>query len=207
MAWALSELAASTGEARFRNAASEAISFERSLFATDEGNWPDLRPRGDRAAGDEDGAAFMVAWCHGAPGIALARLKLLEQIDSDETRAEIDVALRTTLARGFGDNHSLCHGDLGNLEPLLQAGEVLHDPRMAAECLRVAAAILEDIRRTGWLCGTPLGVETPGLMIGLAGIGYGMLRLAEPDRVPSVLILEPPRRPAIRLGSKIGLRD
>jgi len=31
-------------------------------------------------------------------------------------------------------------------------------------------------------------------MIGLAGIGYGLLRLAEPTRVPSVLVLEPPTR-------------
>jgi lantibiotic modifying enzyme len=29
-------------------------------------------------------------------------------------------------------------------------------------------------------------------MLGLAGIGYQMLRLAEPDRVPSVLVLAPP---------------
>jgi lantibiotic modifying enzyme len=29
-------------------------------------------------------------------------------------------------------------------------------------------------------------------MTGLAGIGYGLLRLAEPEAVPSVLILAPP---------------
>ena len=31
-------------------------------------------------------------------------------------------------------------------------------------------------------------------MNGLAGIGYGLLRLADPDRVPSVMMMEPPRR-------------
>ncbi len=30
-------------------------------------------------------------------------------------------------------------------------------------------------------------------MMGLAGIGYGLLRLAAPERVPSVLVLEPPK--------------
>ena len=30
---------------------------------------------------------------------------------------------------------------------------------------------------------TPLGAETPGLMNGLAGIGYGLLRLGAPERV------------------------
>jgi lantibiotic modifying enzyme len=29
-------------------------------------------------------------------------------------------------------------------------------------------------------------------MTGIAGIGYGLLRLAEPRRVPSVLVLAPP---------------
>jgi lantibiotic modifying enzyme len=32
----------------------------------------------------------------------------------------------------------------------------------------------------------PLNIHTPGLMFGLAGIGYGLLRLAEPDSVPVV---------------------
>jgi len=35
-------------------------------------------------------------------------------------------------------------------------------------------------------------VEIPSLMLGLAGIGYELLRLAEPDWVPSVLMLAPP---------------
>ena len=33
-------------------------------------------------------------------------------------------------------------------------------------------------------------------MTGLAGIGYGFLRLADPDRVPSVLSLMPPVKPS-----------
>jgi lantibiotic modifying enzyme len=31
-------------------------------------------------------------------------------------------------------------------------------------------------------------------MAGLAGIGYELLRLAEPDKVPSVLLIAPPER-------------
>ena len=136
----------------------------------------------------------MSAWCHGAAGIGLARLSSLSYLDNREIRAEIDVALRTTLAKGFGGNHSLCHGDLGNLELLLQASQVLPDPQWKAQTGRIASTIPESIDQHGWLCGVPLGVETPGLMTGLAGIGYGLLRLAEPERVPSVLTLEPPRR-------------
>ena len=40
----------------------------------------------------------------------------------------------------------------------------------------------------------PHGVATPGLMNGLAGIGLQLLRFADRDAVPSVLLLEPPIR-------------
>ena len=55
-----------------------------------------------------------------------------------------------------------------------------------------AAVILRSIQHAGAICGNPLGVESPGLMTGLAGIGYGLLRCAAPVNVPSVLCLSPP---------------
>jgi type 2 lantibiotic biosynthesis protein LanM len=195
IAWALLELAALTGEERFRTAALAAIAYERSLFSSEAGNWLDLRElETSRQAEGSRQNRFMTAWCHGAPGIGLARLCSLRHLDDAAIRAEIETALQTTLAQGFGGNHSLCHGDLGNLELLLQASQVLEEPQWRAQVDCIAAIILESISRDGWLCGTPLGVESPGLMTGLAGIGYGLLRLAEPTRVPSVLMLEPPRR-------------
>ena len=205
IAWALGELADLTGEARFLTAERAAVAYERSLFSAEAKNWPDLRDRNALGlTGDTDQANSMCAWCHGAAGIGLARILSLGRLDESATRVEIEAALETTLAQGFGDNHSLCHGDLGNLETLLQAGERLADPRWSAEAGRMAAATLASIRRNGWICGVPSGVETPGLMTGLAGIGYGLLRLAEPKRTPSVLAIEPPRRQDIR-GRERGL--
>ena len=128
----------------------------------------------------------MSAWCHGAPGIGLSRLLSVPWIDSAATQFEIETALETTLESGFGGNHCLCHGDLGNIDVLLEAGR-----RTAA--YQAAATVLESIERDGWRCGNPLEVESPGLMTGLAGIGYELLRLAEPERVPSVLSLQIPR--------------
>ena len=193
IAWALLELAALTGEERFRTAACAGIAYERSLFSLEEGNWPDLRDlKTSGQTGDNGQHRFMTAWCHGAPGIGLARLRSLQHLDDAVIRAEIDTALQITLAQGFGGNHSLCHGDLGNLELLLQASQVLAEPQWHTQVHRIAAIVLDSISRDGWLCGPPLGVESPGLMTGLAGIGYGLLRLAEPIRVPAVLVLAPP---------------
>jgi lantibiotic modifying enzyme len=75
---------------------------------------------------------------------------------------------------------------------LLQASETLEDPQWRDQVNRLAAIILETIHRHEWLCGNPSGVESPGFMTGLAGIGYGLLRVAEPKCIPSVLVLAPP---------------
>ena len=193
VAWSLLKLAAATGETRFRNTALEAIAYERSLLSPETGNWADLRPRSATAdAKTKEHTPFMTAWCHGAAGIGLARTQMLGELDDVEIRAEIDRALETTVSRGLGGSHCLCHGDLGNLELLLHAGRTTHDRRWETLIGEVVAAILNDIDRHGYACGSPSGVETPGLMTGLAGIGYGLLRLAHPERVPSVLVLEPP---------------
>ncbi|QRK04683.1 type 2 lantipeptide synthetase LanM family protein [Archangium violaceum] len=189
IAWALLQLATLTGEERFRSLALSALAYERDSFVPEEGNWTDWRK--DENSPSEE-RAFVAAWCHGAPGIGLSRLGMLPHLDDADTRAELDVALKTTLARGFSDNHSLCHGDLGVLDVLLTAREALGEVPWHAEVERRAASVLASIERQGWICGTPRRIEAPGLMMGIAGIGYGLLRLAEPGRVPSVLLLSPP---------------
>jgi type 2 lantibiotic biosynthesis protein LanM len=166
---------------RFGEAALGALAYERGLFAAEAGNWPDLRPLPPGVS------PFRVAWCHGATGIGLARAAGLPYLDDEMVRQEIKTAAQTTYREGFGRNHSLCHGDLGNLELLALTGEWTQAHN------QLSAAILDSIRQQGARCGVPFGLETPGLMNGLAGIGYGLLRLAAPDSVPSVLLLQPPQ--------------
>jgi class II lanthipeptide synthase len=193
IAWSLLKLAALSEDSRFHTTALAAIAHERSLFSPEAGNWRDLRVL---ATSDSpmkgNGELFSIAWCNGAPGIGLARLSTLRQLADAEARREIEIAINTTLNRGLGHNHSLCHGDLGNLELLLQAGLVLKDERAHVEAYRHVRNIVQSVASDEFLCGTPSNVESPGLMTGLAGIGYGLLRLAEPARVPSVLVLDPP---------------
>ncbi len=65
-AYALSSLAAATGRDDFADAAAECIAFEDSSYDASRHNWPDLRV--------SDRPAWPCQWCHGAPGIGLARL-------------------------------------------------------------------------------------------------------------------------------------
>ncbi|HEX6095085.1 MAG TPA: type 2 lanthipeptide synthetase LanM family protein [Thermoanaerobaculia bacterium] len=191
IALALLRLYGRTGDERFRDAAIGGMEFERSLFSEAERNWPDLREGADEGVDSSDGHHYMLAWCHGAPGIGLARIAGLPWADDAEVRREIDAAVRSTLAGGFGENHSLCHGDLGNLELLFAAARLGHDAELEERAWRIAGGIADSIRNDGWLAGLPGKVETPGLMAGLAGIGYGLARLARPDLFPNVLTLEP----------------
>jgi type 2 lantibiotic biosynthesis protein LanM len=188
IAWALAQLAEASGEERFRTAAEGALRYERSWFDAGRDNWPDLRDH--QRTGEEP--EMLHAWCHGAPGIGLGRIGTLPYLDDSEIRGEICAAVRSTLAEGFGGSQSLCHGDLGNLELVREAGRVLEDEGLKAEADRLAARILTRIESGGLRCGSSPRIESLGLMVGLAGIGYGLLRAGWPDRVPSVLLLETP---------------
>lgn len=188
---ALLDLWRETGRRDFLEKAREMIRYERALFSVEHANWPDLRQRTDKtiALGLH---RYKTAWCHGATGIGLARVRTYAIGVDDLVKDEIAAAVRTTLRDGFGSNHSLCHGDMGSLELLSVAQSILRDPELGQACKRLVNGVFEDIRQNGCVCGVPGGVEVPGLMTGLAGVGYGLLRLAVPHQVPSVLMLERP---------------
>ena len=83
------------------------------------------------------------------------------------------------------------------------AAQRLADDVWHERARRTAARVAASLERHGPRCGLPLGVESPGLMTGLAGIGYGLLRLAAPEAVPSVLCLEPPDIPVPPLSPEV----
>ena len=200
MALSLFQLAEISGETRFREGAQQALAYERCVFSPVQQNWPDFRlTKPSETAPPAGQESYMTTWCHGAPGIGLARLASLPYQDDAFIREEIAIALQTALAQGFGRNHSLCHGDLGNLELLLTAAQTLEDAYYLDLTKTYATTILKSIEREGWLTGVPLSVESPGFMTGIAGIGYQLLRLAEPELVPPVLTLAPPTKRASHL--------
>jgi type 2 lantibiotic biosynthesis protein LanM len=194
IAYALLELWALTRDRRYETTAHAALEYERSLFDATKGDWRDLRDLQilrDTSVEKNEHAQGFSAWCHGAPGIGLSRVNMLRHMDNPILREEIDVALRTTMAKGLVDNHSLCHGNLGNIEVVQQASRALGRPDLQTHADHIVAGVLSSGSLGEWRCGAIVGVEEPGLMTGLAGIGYGLLRAAEPSRVPSVLTLAP----------------
>jgi lantibiotic modifying enzyme len=115
-----------------------------------------------------------LGWCTGAAGLAMAGGDTAPLLADRPVLADL----------------SLCHGELGIAEALIVLAAA-GDQDAATTRRRRAGLIVDAYSRHGARCGTPGGITTPGLLTGLAGIGYGLLRLGFADRVPSVLLLEP----------------
>jgi hypothetical protein len=191
IAYVLLELWAVTGEQKYRQAAEAAFAYEQACFRPSEGNWPDFRQSGP--------PRYAVAWCHGAPGIALTRLRASRLLGSTELAEQANIALDTTAARLNAmpiqdlTNFCLCHGACG-LAAILLASDWLQGDRTAAWkrlAYRVAleAMAAHASHESSWPCG--LGrEESPSFMLGTAGIGYFYLRLSNPS-IPSMLLLQP----------------
>jgi lantibiotic modifying enzyme len=186
---ALVELWAATGEARFHAGGAAAFDYERSWFARRGGTWPDLRGI-ERRAGRDVPAPVSNTWCQGAPGIALSRLRAAALLRSEALREDAAAALSITrrhvaeLGSLAPDDFSLCHGAAGAADVLLE------DDGDSSLARRIGDVGIErhHLGSTSFPCGVAHG-QTPGLLIGLAGIGLFYLRLADPG-IDTVLILQ-----------------
>jgi hypothetical protein len=190
---ALYELHAATGIVDFLDFARSAFDYEDSLFEAEEGNWPDLRS-------PSHGRRFALAWCNGAPGIALARTRAaaLDSARAERYRAAARIAIATTLAAietrlaEERCDSSLCHGLAGLAEVVLTACQMLQEPCYRERALATATTLINrHVASSDWQSGATSGGPNPSLMLGLAGVGYWLLRLHNPDRVPSMLLLVP----------------
>ncbi|WP_107365127.1 type 2 lanthipeptide synthetase LanM family protein [Streptomyces aidingensis] len=135
------------------------------------------------------------AWCSGLAGIALAAASAPHLPDPADPAdrgdgpllAADDAARCARLLAGTSPQAdlSLCHGEFGVLETLTALGA--DSPGLA----RRTGLLLGSLQQHGHGCGTPGRLPSPGLLSGLSGIGYALLRTAFPATVPSVLLLDP----------------
>ena len=192
---ALLRLFQNTGDQRFYAAANKAFAYERYWYVASDQNWPDLRTFPRQRLPASTSLPFGISWCHGAPGIALARLEamILSDRDDDLYRQEADAALSTTrraiksqLEKGTG-NYSLCHGLAGNADILLSGIQTTGNQEGMDLIHSVACNGIEKFseKEFTWPCGTR--GESPGLMLGLAGIGHFYMRVANPRRASVML--------------------
>ncbi len=185
IAYALLRLYAATRDRNLLAAAQEGIAYEDDIFSPEASNWPDLRV--------EDQSEFSTSWCHGAPGIGLARIGGLPVLDTPQIRGDIEIALQTTLRVGLQGPDYLCCGNLGRAEVLLVAADRLSRPALCEASKERASQVVTRAEDTGSFRLHPLlpkQVYSPGFFQGTAGIGYALLRIAHTEMLPSVLLWE-----------------
>jgi lantibiotic modifying enzyme len=189
IAYALLQLFAVTGEPIYRDVARAAIAYENTALSAEAGNWYDYRP----FTMTDGTPTCMTGWCHGAPGIGLARLTALPVLDTEVIQRDIDVALRTTQRVGGQGVDHLCCGTAGRIDVLLTAAHKLRRPDWHAAAQQLAAWMVQRAQQNHTFqlyANVPSTVYNPTLFQGMAGIGYTLLRLTAPEALPSLLLWE-----------------
>jgi len=185
---ALARLADATGTDAYRRAAERAFAFVARNFSESDANWPVA----EADANDISTTIIrMSAWCHGAPGIAIA-----SAIAGPSSAIARQAAIALDRIPEWAPNQTdhVCCGHMGRVDALLTAGPALGSAEAVPRARTIAARVLARARRKQHFRLSAPGFEyrvfDPGFFKGLSGIGYGLLRLAHPDRIPSVIAFD-----------------
>ncbi|HUD86527.1 MAG TPA: lanthionine synthetase LanC family protein [Xanthobacteraceae bacterium] len=183
IAHALLLLDAVAPDPALREAATAAFAYETATFDRVQQNWPDFRLFPGQAPGPPP---FLVAWCHGAAGIA--RSRLFAEACGFQVATDVAAALGTTARYGEqwfrmpNADYTACHGLFGIVDTLLDglaSGRAAHTATLAAIVAHATEHFHRDER--AWPSGLISHEEISGLMLGNAGIGHVYLRLADPS--------------------------
>lgn len=182
-----------TGETVFRDACTQCLDYEDSMYEELFHDWKDLR---DEAVRRGQAVSQEMAWCHGAGGIALSR-KLAADALSGETEADtvrlrgrmerdIQRALPGLVKQFLREEMCVCHGTFGNYQILKKLEGYLEDSVMERARAEVYAQVMRLDKEEPDLILQEY--HSPGFMNGLAGIGYYLLREMD-ERLPDILEL------------------
>lgn len=149
-------------------------------------NWLDLRFQDKKEA--------TPSWCHGAAGIALSYLSVKKLTDLQLDFINWEKVASVIVEKGLNTSHILCHGLLGNAEATIAISNIINKNDLKRFIQNyVYREMLFYNKTSNWKTGFTNGkFSLTGLMLGTAGIGYGLLKTFWEDQIPSVLTLEPP---------------
>ena len=189
-AYTLLSLYRETDNTDFLDAAKEVIAYEDSQYDAEVCNWKDLR-RDPTKPEDDESDQFIWAWCNGAPGIALSRSATLNVLDNATIRSQINDSLNATIACSHLRADHLCCGSSSRGEILLSAGEYCKNSQWEASAREIISQAVH--RHTSDGAYVPVFLFdffSPTLFQGTAGLGYHLLRLADVEKLPNILLLE-----------------
>ena len=187
-----------TGNKQYLKYGRGAFAFENSLFNPDEGNWIDTRYPHVKRDGKITGT-FRKAWCHGAPGIALANLRAaeLDTENSDFYLNMAEIAINTTcnflikqLKTAPEKDATLCHGILGLSDIIYTYARKTDKPDLISFSQETTFNYVQNFPQIYSMpSGIVAGGYNPCMMVGLSGIGLHCLKLQSKETINGPLII------------------
>ena len=191
--------------------------YENSCFDTEKGNWPDYRAPITKTDYDSFCKSFLEgntdyftkpsfsnAWCHGASGIGLSRVRSFELTKSQVYLSDLMNALNCTIHRDIkmvsNDSFCLCHGDAGNADLFISAEKVLSELNLSQFTVIIAKRIIESRILKGrniYRIKGKIFSNDASLFRGDVGVGYFFLRLYTSGKTPSILLPTIPKRDSV----------
>jgi lantibiotic modifying enzyme len=132
------------------------------------------------------------SWCAGWAGVGFSRLgavSFLDPGDRGEIETDLRMAIDTTSTTMRWPMDTICCGRAGRIDFLLECGRQLEN----AALTKAGYAMAEPMVAVwmGPIAGQPRNSVRAdgGMWQGFAGLGYTLLRLADPGTFPSILVL------------------
>ncbi len=127
-------------------------------------------------------------WCHGAPGLLLAKALTAHSIPelAQAMKPDISRLTESTRSKCFGGNLSLCHGDLGNLWILADVAKLTNDEALQRATQHASDRYLAEVLPSA-LADVNRYTITQSVMVGTGGALAYMLKRVAPSTVRSPL--------------------
>ncbi|MBL3657008.1 lanthionine synthetase LanC family protein [Fulvivirga sediminis] len=190
--------------------AAEAFAYENYHFKQEINNWPDLRngfydkesfkiQKEEYLNGNKDfffQEKDMVAWCHGAPGVGLSRIKACQVLEKTDYLRDLNIAVNKTIdslekLNALPGCFVLCHGGGGNALFLMEVDRYNNTNEHYPLVKKIADSSIDSYNRYGYYnSGYAFAKDNTdnSLFMGDAGIGYFYLLVSQGRlRNPSIL--------------------
>lgn len=129
-----------------------------------------------------------ISWCHGLVGIGLSYIslnKILGDEIFEEKLKECELGIRNRI---YENSDCLCHGNMGIVDFYIEYSKY----KNTTNYMKYAKSIISYcvLQHKKWYCGCKQDIVVYGIMTGISGMGYEMLRFLYPNELPSILLLE-----------------
>lgn len=186
--------------------AKQAFQYENKHFNKKLNNWPDYRKKiygineyelHKRMFRNNNNFFYetndFVAWCHGAMGIGLTRLRAYSLTKNNKYLKEYFIAIKKIeenyLIKNGSTSWTLCHGLLGNATLLIEGYKYFNDINYLNKAIKLAESAIHS-RNTLQKYYSGFGNSSPenmSLFMGNSGIGMFYLQILNPNNISSVL--------------------